>query len=91
MTNGYVLPVQVPAAVLIVDGLIATGAAGAVPVLVPRRFCKLAVVCRPTASKIENTSGSTQVPLVIASKKPPLVATVELTKVTPSGKVDVTR
>ena len=45
----------------------------------------VAVVWRPVASRIENVSGSTQAPLVIASKNPPFALTVELVKTTPPG------
>lgn len=56
--------------------------------VVPRTFDSCAVVWRPIASTMVNTSGSTQVPLVIASNEPPEKLTVELTSVTASGKVD---
>src|SRR3954447_19118843 len=67
----------------------ATGAAGRSSV--PGTLVRVAVVCKPVESRIENTSGSTQLPLVMASKKPPLGLTVELTRVTTFGNVEVTR
>ena len=54
----------------------------------PATLLSSAVVWRPVASTIVNTSGSTHEPLVIALKKPPLVFTIELTSVTLFGNVD---
>jgi hypothetical protein len=50
----------------------------------------VAVVCLPAESTIVKVSGLTHVPFVIASKNLPLAETVELTSVTPVGKVDAT-
>ena len=61
-------------------------------VVVPGTFDSVASdVWSPVASTIENVNGSTQVPFVMAWNDPPLALTVEFTKVTADGKVDVTR
>ena len=81
-----------PLAVVYDVGVIVTGGGGGVGrVAVPGVFISVAVVCKPVASRIENVSGLTHVPLVTASNEPPLVFTGEPRMVTASGKVDVTR
>ncbi len=57
----------------------AVGAGGGVAV--PGLLISVDVVWRPVASRIENVNGSTQVPLVMARKKPPVALTIELTSV----------
>jgi hypothetical protein len=59
-------------------------------VAVPTVLFRLAVVCRPTESLIVNTSGLTQVPLVIAENGIPAASTVELISVTAPGNVEAT-
>ncbi len=70
-------------------GGVGSGATGRVSE--PGLFVSLAVVCLPDASTIVNVSGSTHTPVVIASKKPPLAATVGFTRVAPVGNEDETR
>jgi hypothetical protein len=53
-------------------------------------FSRVAVVCRPVLSVIVNTSGFTQVPLVMAVKVPPLMRTGTPDMPTALGKVDAT-
>jgi hypothetical protein len=66
------------------------GVGGVGGAVVPGRLSSLAVVCRPIESRIENTSGLTQVPFVIALNGSPGASTVELTRVTAVGKVETT-
>ena len=59
--------------------------------LVPGVLVKVAVVCSPVASRIENVSGLTQAPFVIAVNGRPLASTVGLTMMTAVGKLAVMR
>jgi len=68
----------------------AGGAAGGGITWVPGALISVAVVWRPIASTMVNTSGFTHVPLVTASNAPPEKKTVELTIPTAVGKVDDT-
>ena len=82
-------PPQVPE-----EGVASTALGALVVVVVvpdPTLLISLAVVWSPAASTIENVNGSTQEPLVVALKEPPATLTIELTKVTDAGNVDVTR
>lgn len=65
------------------------GAVGGAPV--PTTFSRVAVVCSPIASTIVNTSGLTHEPLVMTLNGCPLAATVELSRVTELGKVELIR
>ena len=99
--NGAVPPVIVNPKLLLVQlftpgpavtagGVTCTGPVGTTGVAVPTVLTSVAVVWRPIASTIVNVSGLTHAPLVIASNEPPEKLTVELTKITASGKVDET-
>ena len=92
--NWNVFPAHVTVgacAVGVMTSAVGVGGVGGVgTVAVPKMLLSCAVVCRPTESTIVNTFGSTQVPLVTASKNPPDALTVELTSATAFGNVDAT-
>ena len=69
-------------------GAAVSGDTGVVGVPVPTTLIRVAVVCRPVASRMVNISGSTQEPLVIAEKGSPDAATVVLSRFTAFGNVD---